>query len=172
MGRAMGGENPKHLRVRLSLAEIQLAYFVAGQRQVYNLKHNAKQRFGGPEGLENAAHHLTGARAEMAVAKAFNLYWPGELGDYRAADVGNRVEVRSVHKRTHSLIIHPDDKDDLPYVLADVSGITEIVLLGWIKAGEAKIDRYWSDPSGKARPAFFVPPEDLLPMSNLLGLGE
>jgi hypothetical protein len=37
--------------------------------------------------------------------------------------------------------------------------------MGFLKAVEGKIDKYWSDPAG-GRPAFFVPYDDMRPFEE------
>lgn len=156
------------MTVRLSLSEIQIAYAVAGQRAVYNMKVGAQHRHGASQGLDSDVLDIIGCRGEMAVAKALNLFWSGAVGNYSAADVGGFVEVRSAMQPGHSLILHPDDRDEAPFVLCYVTRKPEIELLGWLWGRDGKAQRYWSDPSGKNRPAFFVPQRELRPMPELI----
>lgn len=154
--------------IRLTWAEMQLAYLIAGQRRIMNMKKGLGGRYGAPEGEGSEELDLVAARGEMAVAKALNLYWTGTVGDYGAIDVGGHVEVRSRTKHWHSLILHPSDKDHLPFVLADCSNPPDIRLAGWLYGHEGKKEMFWSDPSGKNRPAFFVEPKHLHPMDDLV----
>lgn len=154
--------------VTLSWAEMQLAYMVAGQRRIMNMKKKLPGKYGAPEREGSEELDLVAARGEMAVAKALNLYWTGTVGDYGAVDVGGLVEVRSRTKDWHSLILHPSDRDDLPFVLADVSDPPRVRLAGWIYAKDGKQDKFWSDPSGKNRPAFFIEQKHLRPLEELV----
>lgn len=154
--------------VTLSWAEMQLAYMVAGQRRIMNMKKKLPGKYGAPEREGSEELDLVAARGEMAVAKALNLYWTGTVGDYGAVDVGGLVEVRSRTKDWHSLILHPSDRDDLPFVLADVSDPPRVRLSGWIYAKDGKQDKFWSDPSGKNRPAFFIEQKHLRPLEELV----
>jgi hypothetical protein len=154
--------------IALTWAEMQIAYMVAGQRRIMNMKKRLPGKYGAPEKEGSEELDLIAARGEMAVAKALNLYWSGTVGDYGAIDVGGCVEVRSRTKDWHALILHPEDQDDLPFVLADVSAPPNIRLVGWLYGKEGKSDRFWSDPSGKNRPAFFIEQKHLHPMNELI----
>ena len=103
--------------------------------------------------------------AEMAVAKYLNLYWSGALGDYKARDVGGMVEVRARSSMDWDLLVHPEDADDLPFVLV-VPQPPIFVIRGWMFARDAKQSQFWSDPA-RGRAAFFVPVDKLRPMSEL-----
>lgn len=142
--------------VTLSWAEMQVAHLIGGQRTLMNMKKKLPGRYGAPEKEGSEELNLIGTRGEMAVAKALNLYWSGTVGDYGAVDVGGCVEVRTITKSFHSLILHPQDKDDVPFVLVDLSNTPNIRLAGWIYGKDGKQDKFWSDPSGKDRPAFFI----------------
>lgn len=154
--------------VTLTWAEMQIAYMVAGQRRIMNMKKGLAGRYGAPEGEGSEELDLIAARGEMAVAKALNLFWSGTVGDYGAVDVGGLIEVRTRTKHWHALILHPDDNDALPFVLADASNPPNIRLAGWIMAKDGKKDEFWSDPSQKNRPAYFVEQKHLLPMEELV----
>lgn len=158
--------------VTLTWAEMQLAYLVAGQRRIMNMKKGLSGRYGAPEGEGSEELDLIAARGEMAVAKALNLFWTGTVGDYGAVDVGGMVEVRTRTKKWHALILHPGDNDNLPFVLADASSPPQIRLAGWIMARDGKRKEFWGDPSGKNRPAYFVDQEHLRPMEELVGMLE
>lgn len=154
--------------VNLTFAEWQMAHHVAGQRAVYNLKKQAKPRYGAVEGAHGEHISAMGTVAEMAVAKEFNLFWSGAVGNYDAVDVGGLVEVRGVEKKHHCLIMHKEDKDGLPYVLAHVDGRT-VEMLGWILAVDGKKDEWWSDPAKEGRHAYFIPQKALSKMDALVG---
>ena len=153
--------------VRLTWSEMMIAHMVAGQRIVLNAKNGAKPKHGAPEGIAGDMIHVLSTRGEMVVAKAFNLYWSGASGDYKAVDVGGLIEVRTVPVSTHRLMLHPDDKE-LPTVLVDASRSPEFRLCGWLMGQDGKRQDWWEDPTGKDRPAFFVPHASLLPLKKLL----
>lgn len=144
-----------------------LSYQVASQRAIMNMKFQVSPRYGAPE-LDGAEEiNIFSCRGEMAVAKYLNLFWSGSVGDYKAPDVGGLVEVRTINKAGRRLIVHPEDRDWAPYVLVDVSNQPMMKLVGWMFGTDAKNKKYWADPTGKGRHAYFVPQSDLLPMEQL-----
>jgi hypothetical protein len=153
--------------VTLSYAEIQIAYAVGSQRQVYGMKSGSAHRHGAA-GLEHAiAFDLIGSSGEMAVAKALNLYWGIEMNN-TTIDVGGMVEVRTVTRDDKRLILHKDDKADLPYVLVcNKLKTNEFWLKGWIFGKEGMLEEYWADPQKTNRHAYFVPDSKLRPIEEL-----
>jgi len=151
--------------VTLTWQEMSTAHHIAGQRINMNIARGKIQRFGASNGRDSDALHLMAVRGEIAVAKAFNLFWSGAVGDYKAVDVGGRVEVRAVDHADRRLIIHTDDRDELPYVLADTSGAPTIVLRGWILGRDGKRAEWWE--TRVRYPAFFVPLAALAPIATL-----
>lgn len=160
------------MKVTLTYAELQIAHVAAGQRWLQAVKVGAGAKYGAPEGNDEAdAISLQGAVGEMAVAKGLNLYWVGSVGEWSSGhDVGGCVDVRSVTKPTHCLILHAADKPNTPYVLVELSKPNEAVLVGWIFGIDGQQPKYWADPSGKGRPAYFVPRKDLRPMAELVSI--
>lgn len=158
------------MEVILTYAELQIAHVAAGQRWLQCVKFGAGAKYGAPEdGSEADAISLQGAVGEMAVAKGLNLYWVGSVGEWSAGhDVGGCVDVRSVTKPNHCLILHEMDKDKTPYVLVELSSPSRATLVGWVYGADGKKPEYWSDPSGKRRPAFFVPRRALRPIDELV----
>jgi hypothetical protein len=56
--------------------------------------------------------------------------------------------------------LHPDDKDeDLFFYVVGTNGAYDIY--GWLHGANGKQEKYWSDPTGNNRHAFFVPVADL-----------
>jgi hypothetical protein len=154
--------------ITLTWAEMMTAYHIASQRRIMNMRKGLAGRYGAPEGDGSEELDIISTRGEMAVAKGLNLYWSGSVGDYGAVDVGGLVEVRTRTKDWHSLIIHPNDKDWAPYVLVDASDPPRMRLVGWVLGVDGKSDKFWSDPSKKNRPAYFIEQSELRPMSELI----
>ena len=103
---------------------------------------------------------VRGYMGEIAVAKTFNLGWFDHTRLGRV-DVGDLIEVRSIDRPDYSLILHdkPKDPDDTPFVLADVSALPRVRLVGWMCAsdGRAAVNNEKTDPTGRNRWAYFVP---------------
>lgn len=107
-----------------------------------------------------------GVAGEIAVAKALNLYWSGNIG-VAAPDVGLNIQVRTVATPNRRLIVHRADPDDAPFVLVyPTDSPQRFQLVGYLFGRDAKNDRWWDDPQG-GRPAFFVPVNQLRPIEEL-----
>jgi hypothetical protein len=132
-------------------------------RVISNRKRNRKHRRHGNPRLSDWDRHIEGAMAEFAVALYFKRHWDGSLGDIDAGDVG-LIEVRSTVNENYNLIIHDDDKDNVPYVLV-VGSLGEYRLVGWVYGSEGKEIGEWKEHED-GRPAFYVMQSQLWPMSK------
>lgn len=108
---------------------------------------------------------VVGSQAELAAAKALNLYWSGIEG-VNAPDVGFKVQIRAVTEKTHKLMLQPRDKDDEPFVCVYCRP-PRFALMGWIFARDGKLEKYWGEFGAPGRPAFFIPRSDFRPMPEL-----
>lgn len=101
---------------------------------------------------------IEGCLGEYALSKFLNLRWCGK-GSATMPDVGE-VDVRTRSRHDYDLILHPKDPDDRVFWL--VTGKNgSYRIRGWILAKDGKQEKYWKDPSGKNRWAYFVPVSDL-----------
>ena len=157
--------------VKLQPTEMYVCGQIATLRVVQNLVKSREPRYGAPESEGSYETHWTGCLGEMAIAKSLGWYWAGSLGNLGAADVGDRIQVRSTFEPTGRLILHPEDADNQPFILVRLHGIPEIEVCGWVMGIDGKSDRFWTDPAG-GRPAFFVPAQSLRPMSELKTLAD
>lgn len=147
-----------YVTVRLSPGEIRMAAEMGITRQISNLLKNRPDAHGCPANVGWQVH-IEGCLGEMALAKHLDLFWGGNFENLDADDVG-RYQVRTSDRHNNRLIIHPSDPDDRAFVL--VTGVApEYRIHGWIRAGDAKRDEWWADPSRKNRPAYFVPQDSL-----------
>ena len=117
---------------------------------------------------------VQGAHAELAVAKGLGLQWDGrffnleEWFDWRneGHDVSG-LEVRSTHHPHGSLILHPTDKNEAPFVLVLTHKKPEYILAGWNFGSVGKVDKYWRDV-GYGRPCYYLPQRELKTMDLLV----
>lgn len=143
--------------VRLTNFEILDAAAVGVQRQVQNIHHGARQKYGAGN-AQNWQIALEGALGEKALAKYLGIYWAGK-GALGAPDVGEH-DVRTTAHHDGRLIVHPDDADDrFIWLLTGQYG--EYMVRGGIQGKEAKQERWWCDPTGKGRHAYFIPQDRL-----------
>src|SRR5262245_22339441 len=154
------------VEVRLTWREVHMAGVVAVSRTVDNLSRGLHDKRGLAYEDMGDGFHWLGAIGELAVAKYRNRYWDPLVRG--AIDVDD-VEVRAVGHRSRRLILHDDDDDGMPFILAvvDRSRLPLVTLRGWIMGSDGKQARWWQDPTGGNRYAFFVPHAQLLAMGAL-----
>ena len=143
--------------VRLDTFEVFTAAIAGAQRQVENLSEGRTPFYGA--GVSNDWQlHIEGCLGERALAKFLGIPWTGK-GVFRAPDVGD-MDVRTTSSTSNRLILHQNDPDDrIFWLVAGLNG--NYLIQGWVYGREGKINEFWCDPSGKNRPAFFVPANDL-----------
>lgn len=149
------------VRVTLTPGEMYAGALVGIVRQANALRDNLHNKYNDPNADHNWSIHIEGACGELAAAKVLNVYWSPTQGTFRdCPDIGGAFEVRTRSQHWHDLIVRPDDRDDLPYVL--VTGLTPyFVVRGWILGRDAKRDEWWKRPGGVLDYAWFVPQEAL-----------
>src|SRR6185295_10032539 len=104
------------ITVDLTWGEVFQAGVMALMRMTKDLQVGAKERYGAEGG--NLDYDFNGCLGEIALAKWRNTFWSGSLGKYQAIDVGDRWQVRCAGYMGGRLILHPDDNDMHPFVLA------------------------------------------------------
>jgi hypothetical protein len=103
----------------------------------------------------------------MALAKYLCMFWSGAAEHFKS-DVG-LIEVRSSNNPQARLIIHPSDTSAAIFVLVSATHKPLIYsIVGWIRCGDGKKQKYWQDPTGRNRPAYFVPRDQLRSPAELL----
>ena len=124
---------------------------------------------------------IIGCAGELAVAKYFNVFWAGKVGDIQSFDVaGIDVEVRATQHLLGKLILHPrateetkGDKADTPYVLAVYVQPTASIqkhmfrLPGWILSDDAWNTFEFKDHFQTKRPCYAIAQGHLRPMPEL-----
>jgi hypothetical protein len=142
----------------LDPSEMMLAATAGVMRQVENIKRGVKPAYGaGNE--RDWQYGIEGAMGEFALAKYLGIFWYGK-GKMRGDDVGT-LQVRTSSRDNGDLILHPrDDDEKVFWLLTGLNGTYDV--RGFIKAKDGKKQEFWRDPTGKNRPAFFVPQSELL----------
>lgn len=145
--------------VTLTWDELKFAVQVGISRRIHAMQTGTANRYGATND-EGWRRDIESACAEMAVAKAFDVYWAATIGKSNI-DVGP-YQVRHTERPDGRLILHKPDSNVAQYIL--VTGVApRFRLVGWIMGMEGKRDEYWCDPTG-GRPAYFVPQRMLVPI--------
>lgn len=155
------------MQIELNASQMMIANLVASMRQIQNIKENRKDRYTSEQGgkvTNTWQKNAESCMAEMAVAKALGIYWDGNVGNRKAADVGP-YQVRHTEHEHGRLILHPPDNSEDVFILV-IGENGNYKLAGWLWARDGKKPEYWSDPT-KGRPAFFVPKSALYTMDSL-----
>lgn len=149
--------------VRLSEEEIAHAIQVANSRDENSKLKGYQDNHGYgdyPEDIKEK-NSKRGSMAEKALAKFLGEEWPPKNSGFQCADVGTNLQVKSIEKPYHKLIVRPNSNPQDKYVLVLADKIPEFTVLGWILAKDARQDRWIKQPDsyeGKERPpAWFVP---------------
>lgn len=152
----------RSVRVVPSKERVEFAIGVARDRQEQSKVHPEKHG----QARDPLAVHIEGAIGEMVVADYLGIEWDGNLGSYQAADVG-RHQVRATRWVNGKLIVHPHESDDDRFVLVTQDSGREqaYMIRGWLFGRECKVPKWWADPTGQDRAAFFVPQEALRAMA-------
>ena len=137
---------------------------VGFKRQWDSVCNDRKVRFAEKHPGELWAFHIIAAMAEMAVCKALGMYWDGSVGTFHVSDIPDQpIEVR--WSTSGYLKVR---KDDHHVILVKVEGLPPTFqLIGWMRSKDAKAAKYLSDPNNRGVPAYFVPTNELRPMSQL-----
>jgi hypothetical protein len=150
--------------VTLSPGDMCLGAMVGGVRQAANL-HKERSNLYGAEASDPTAIHVLGARGEIVVSRAFNLYWSGAL-DFSAPDVGGWIDVRSRSRDHWDLILHDKDPDRPVVLVLAQEKPDQFRLAGWLMASDGKQQKYVQTPRPGGT-AYFVPQAALRPLEEL-----
>ena len=144
------------IHVPMNADEVAVADLVGDRREALNFGDRvALQRKPG----ESLAQHRANALAEQSVAKFYGLYWTGlGKGSDGRADVGGKLEVRSVRVEHHGLIARTPDPHR-PHILVYVAS-PDCYLHGWLFPDEVRIERNLHRNSPKGPSAFWVAKRD------------
>lgn len=147
--------------VELAPGEVMAASICGVMRHI-KAKQQGRERAPG-EPLVSWDRDIEGSLGECAVAKAIGVYWRASIAPDYDGDVGP-YQVRRIEDPGHSLVVKVKDRSDAVFILVCGARGTYAVG-GWMKAGEAKQDRYWRE--NVPTPNYFVPQADLHPMTTL-----
>ena len=156
------------MKIRLTWREVALAAQAAVMRRINAEAKNWEHRnTGSREGMA-WDHEIIGAIAELAACKAMGVYWSSAL-DPGAPDT-RKCEIRATAYHNGQLILRASDRSDLPYVLAVVSRLPEVILAGWIWPEHGKLPEFWAEKANRPG-CWWVPQNALRPMAEIISAG-
>lgn len=159
---------PTPVQFIFSDEERALAMAEGMRRQGTNESQKLRGRNGGAwRGPKALDIHLLGAAGEMAVASHLGLksFLYQETQAKRGSDDLPGIDVKTRSKHKYDLIVQKNEDPRKKFVLVTIEDQTTL-LHGWCYGEEAMKDEYWADPA-RGRPAYFVPKEQLSPLSTL-----
>jgi hypothetical protein len=151
------------IRITLTPDEAADAIQVGTERQRLSVLAGLKDKHGF-EG-DGEYIHIQGAGGELSFCKVLRVPWVPGFNTFKKPDVlGYQVRTRS--EPWHELIIRTDDNPAHKYVL--VLGIMPMFdVVGWYLGKDARRGEWWHAHGGR-EPAWFVPQEELHPISDLI----
>lgn len=154
------------MKAELTWPEVSQAAFVGVMRQINRLR-GTHGDGSGPRSDRDWGIQVETAVAELAVAKALNLFWSGPLG-ITIHDVGGCVHVRPDSDDTGYLVVRKGDPDDHVFVLV-TGACPSYTVVGWAFGTEGKQEEYWN-PMAPEGAVFCVPADKLHDPNQLLSL--
>lgn len=149
------------ITIKLTEYEMHYAAHLGVARHIASLRDGRKDNHGFKGDPWDT--DIEGACGELAVAKAFKMYWTPTINTFSAMDVGN-YQVRKTAYPDGHLIIRPSDDDQHQFVLT-TGQAPDIIVHGWILGRDAKKHDEWVRRDDNRPPAWFVPQSALTPIT-------
>ncbi len=148
------------VRVELTPTELLMGQTIGTMRQAaLQLSHGV--RYGA---------HIMGARGEIAVAKALNMYWDSSVNSFKSrGDVGD-IEVRTttyVPPQSCSLYVTDRDHDDRRFVLVSQIDDATYQLNGWASGSDVKKHGVYESKAAGKPPAYWLRYDQLHDMDRM-----
>lgn len=160
---------PDPIVVRLAPFELEMAAMVGGRRQNEAFARGLGEKYNGngqDEKGDAYDRHIVGVAGEIAVARVLDKYWNGSVNTFKVgADVGDSIQVRTRRRSGYDLVVRGNDRDDDYFVLV-IEQMPALKVMGWMRGGAAKEERWLQSYGGGAR-AYFVPATELRPIDML-----
>jgi hypothetical protein len=153
------------MQIKLTLPEMLSASNAGTIRQYASDQRKSEYSDGFTgEKMTPLTSHIEGAMGEVCVAKALGIHFPGSVNTYGKADLGDDIGVRTTNKENYGLLIYEKDNPNHFYYL--VKGISpNYRVCGWIRGGDAKVDKYLSPHVNDKITIWRVSESDLNPMT-------
>lgn len=109
---------------------------------------------------------IEGACGELAVAKSLGREWEATVNTFKTGGDVGQYQVRTTSYPEGSLIFRPgkDRESDVFILVIGVAPVFDVV--GWIMGSDARQGKWYREYGGRP-PAFFVPRDEMRPMSSI-----
>ncbi len=154
--------------VTLSEKDLRWATAVGHERFWNARRDNRKDQHGLSDDIgQGYTYHISGARGELAAARALDVEWPARVDTFRKLpDIDPDIEVRAT-RRGPSMLVRPKDKEfDAKFVLV-LDRSPEFAVVGWLGAEVCRQDKWWKTPNNRPG-AWFVPQSALHSIESLM----
>ena len=165
----------KCFKAKLEWYEISAAVHIANLRQTLSLKSKRRDRFGSQIDLDkDMRDNIYGVLGEMALAKMKNIYFDFSVDTFKAPDLGNAIQVKTVGGNVNKeRVVRPSNDDKLFFALVEVKKTLdwnyEATYHGGIWGYEAKKHDEWLTTFGyDDRPPCWKVPMEALTKSSVL----
>ena len=154
--------------VNLEWYEIEKATFVGIRRTIESIKMGLKDAHG-YTGKDPWEMNCLGACGEYATAKLLDRPWSGSINTFKAADIGEKIQVRSSKRIDAPLIVRPNDDPDHFYFLAIATHpyLKQFDIVGYIQ-GKVAQAMPLSDNGNGRKPVHFIKQEQLQPVARAI----
>lgn len=154
-------------RIELTLAEALHAVTVGTLRHYASVEAGHKHIAGFNSEKNNSfLINIEGVPAEIAAAKALNMYFPASVNTFSAPDIGDKYQVRYSMNHNYKLLIRPKDNPDEVFIF--VTGVAPVLWVrGWIWGHEAKANMKYQDAPNGRPPAWFIPASELKSIEDI-----
>jgi hypothetical protein len=160
----------KPIRFAFSDDQRKAVHAEANRRQTVNAALGLKGRNNGPAHGDTALRlHLIGAAGEMAVAALLDMehfLYQETRPNRNFSDLPPNIEIKTRSRHYYDLVVQLDERPDKILVLVTIEN-RQTFVHGWIKSEDA-MQKQWKQEYVKGRPAFFIPKDQLLPLSLLM----
>lgn len=161
------------IRVTLTDTDLEMA------KKYAKMRRDANRRIGTTDQayIKGSEADLVGIKGEIAASIATGIPWenyytPPEQRDgwlkAKMPDLGEDIEVRTVTKPTHRLIVHKRNPTEWRYLLVYQHTHNQLNVVGWQHGETIKQDQYW-EPNFP-EPAYAYPQRLLRPIEELAEL--
>ena len=152
------------MKIILNTNEMRIAAYTAVERCIQSIGLGLKDAHG-YKGEDSWDININGSGAEMAVAKFLNKYWGAPVGNFKGADIGENIQVRSSINLTAKMVIRKNDNLNDYYVFS-IGKIPNYEIIGFIKGVDARREEWYTDNGNGRPPAWFVPQSALKKFKN------